>query len=120
MTEHFKTLCKCGILIGQCRCPAEYKRVDVPATCEHDWPTALEDELSEEYDVPANVSGRVVEVELPATRQWLEVALTNVNGFVVTLNIGDETGGVLKSVDLYSCVKRENLADTVSNIYNSY
>jgi len=44
---------------------------------DNSWAQELEDELSEQYDVPANVSGgkyvKYVEVELPATRHSLEV-----------------------------------------------
>jgi hypothetical protein len=120
VTDHFKTICKCGIVVMQCKCPANDKVVDVIAKCEHNWSGALKHELSEEYNIPSNATGNVVEVELPSTRHWLEIALTNVYGFVISLAIGDETGGVLVEKDLYSCVKREQLAETIASIYNSY
>ena len=122
--KHFKNICKCGIVTAQCRCPSESKTVHIAEKCEHNWAQELEDELSEQYDISANANVKMysqwLEVELPATRHTLDVGLTNVYGFVISLNIGDETGGVLKEIDLYSCVKREDLADTISNIYNSY
>jgi len=120
---HYKEVCKCGIMVAQCRCPGQ-KVVRVTDRCDHKWAQALEDELSEQYDVPANAVVRPhhqhVEVELPATRHSLDISLTNVYGFVITLSIGDETGGLLKEIDLYSCVKREDLADTIHSLYTSY
>lgn len=118
--SHGVTLCKCGTVVAQCRCMEGHKNVSYVQKCEHNWTQELENELSEQYNVPANAGRRVLEVELPATRHWLEVALTNLYGFVITLNIADETGGLMKDVDLYSCVKREDLAETISSIYNSY
>jgi len=117
--SHYKELCKCGMVLKQCRCPGP-KEIRVTDKCEHDWAQVLEDELDEQYDIAANAGRNVVEVELPATRHWLEIALTNVYGFVITLNIADETGGLMKDVDLYSCVKREDLADTIHSLYTSY
>lgn len=122
MTVHFKQICKCGIVDFQCRCPAENKRIDVLPVCNHEWWTDIENELDSEYDVAAywDKKSRYLEIDLPASRHTLEVSLTNVYGFVISLVIADETGGVLKEIDLYSCVKREDLAETISNIYNSY
>lgn len=91
---------------------------------DNSWAQELEDELSEQYYVPANVSGgkyvKYVEVELPATRHSLEVRNHSLYGFMITLFIGDETGGLLKEIDLYTCVKPEDLADTVHSLYTSY
>ncbi|QIQ63100.1 hypothetical protein SEA_MOAB_246 [Streptomyces phage Moab] len=121
--SHGKNICKCGKVLSNCRC-AHDNIVTVTATCEHNWAVELKEELENEYGISsyANVKmhSQWLEVELPATRQTLDIGLTNVYGFVISLNVSDETGGVLKEVDLYSCVKREDLADTISNFYNSY
>lgn len=121
--SHYKEVCKCGKVIMQCRCPGP-KEIRVTDRCEHNWVAELEKELYEQYGIAIGVGGnsyrKYVEVELPATRHTLEVELTNVYGFVITLMIADETGGLLKEIDLYSCVKREDLADTIHSLYNSY
>jgi hypothetical protein len=122
VTVHFKQICKCGIVDFQCRCHAENKRIDVLPTCKHEWWTDIENELDTQYDLAAywDKRGRYLEIDLPATRHKLEVSLTNVYGFVISLVITDETGGVFKEIDLYSCVKRENIADTIHSLYTSY
>ncbi|QOI67603.1 hypothetical protein SEA_BEUFFERT_235 [Streptomyces phage Beuffert] len=120
--SHGKHICKCGKVMMRCRCPKHDTILSVTPTCEHEWAVDIEEELDKEYDIAgySGPTGKLLEVELPATRHTLYISLTNVYGFVITLNIGDETGGVLKEVDLYSCVKRENLADTIHSLYTSY
>jgi hypothetical protein len=89
----------------------------------NDWAQALEDELSEQYGVPANALGkhvRYVEVELPADRHMLDIRSHSLYGFIITLYVSDQTGGLLKEVDLYTCVKQEDLADTIHSWYSSY
>lgn len=89
----------------------------------NEWAQALEDELSEQYNVPANALGkhvRYVEVELPGTRHSLDVRLHNLYGFIVTLNVGDETGGLLIERDIYIGVRQSDLADTIHSFYSSY
>lgn len=122
MNAHFKQICKCGIVDFECRCLADNKRIDVLPTCEHSWWLDIEKELDEQYDIASywDKRFRYLEIDVPAGRQKLEISLTNVYGFVISLVMIDESGGVTKDVDLYSCVKREDLADTISNIYNSY
>ncbi|AXG66350.1 hypothetical protein SEA_ANNADREAMY_226 [Streptomyces phage Annadreamy] len=121
--KHYKHVCKCGKLIAQCRCPGD-KEVQVSTTCEHkDWTQALEDELSEEYNVPANSVGQIVkyvEVEIPATRHSLDIRNHSLYGFIITLYIADETGGVMVEKELYIGVKESDLADTVHSLYTSY
>jgi hypothetical protein len=96
----------------------------VEDVCAHDWATALENELDEQYSIPSHAVNKMysrwLEVELPATRHTLNVSLTNIYGFVITLSIHDETGGLIKEIDLYSCVGINNLADTIDSIYGSY
>jgi hypothetical protein len=118
---HFKEVCKCGKVIMQCRCPGQ-KEIRVTDRCEHDWSQALVDELDEQYDVPASVEGNIVkkvEIDLPG-RHYLDITNHNLYGFIVTLTICDETGGVIAEKDLLVGVKQENLASDVAGIYNSY
>lgn len=89
----------------------------------NEWAQALEDELSEQYNVPANALGKhvkYVEVELPATRHTLDIRKHNLYGFIITLYIADETGGVMVERDLYVGAKESDLADTVHSLYTSY
>lgn len=88
-----------------------------------DWAQSLEDELSEEYNVPANALGeyvRYVEVDLSATRHSLDIRNHSLYGFIITLYIADETGGVLVEKELYIGIKETDLADTVHSLYTSY
>lgn len=119
---HFRQVCKCGIVDFECRCDTPNKRVDTLRTCSHEWWTTIENELDEQYGIAAywDKNNRYLEIDLPASRHTLHVSLTNVYGFVISLVISDQTGGILKDIDLYSCVKRENIADTIHSVYNSY
>lgn len=121
MSAHFKDICKCGIVGAQCRCPGD-KVVRVLDVCHHEWWNDIEKELDEQYDIASywDKKNRYLEIDLSATRHKLEVSLTNVYGFVISLVISEETGGVMVETSLYSCVKRENLADTIHSLYNSY
>jgi hypothetical protein len=120
--SHGKVMCKCGTVIRQCRCMQGHSNVTYIDKCDHEWWTEVENELDTEYDVAAywDRKHKYLEVDLFASRHKLEVSLTNVYGFVISLVILDETGGVMVEKDLYSCVKRENLADTIHSLYNSY
>lgn len=120
--SHGKVVCKCGKVVSQCRCMKGHGNVTYTDKCEHEWWNDLEKELDEQYDVAAywDKRGRYLEIDLSATRHKLEVSLTNVYGFVISLVILDETGGVLVEKDLYSCVKRDQLADTIHSVYTSY
>lgn len=122
MNHGDKIVCKCGKVLLQCRCPEDHGNVTYTEKCDHQWWDDLEKELDEQYNLGSywDKKSRYLEIDLPASRHTLEVSLTNVYGFVISLVIADETGGVLKEIDLYSCVKREDLAETISNIYNSY
>lgn len=92
-------------------------------TVDNSWVQPLEDELSEEYDIPANVMGnhvKYVEIELPATRQVLNVSNHSLYGFMMTLVVSDETGGVLKEMTVYTAVRQERLASLIDDFYRSY
>jgi hypothetical protein len=88
----------------------------------NDWAQKLENELDDQYDIASywDKDRRCLEIDTPASRHKLEVSLTNVYGFVLSLVIGDETGGVLKDVDLASCIRSEHLADTIHSFYTTY
>ncbi|QNN99313.1 hypothetical protein SEA_FAUST_241 [Streptomyces phage Faust] len=120
--SHGKVVCKCGKVLMQCRCMKGHENVTYTDKCEHEWWTELENELDSQYDVASywDKKHRYLEVDLSAGRHKLEVSLTNVYGFVVSLVILDETGGVMVEKDLYSCVKREDLADTIHSVHTSY
>lgn len=121
MRDHYKEICKCGTVVAQCRCPGT-KKVTVLEQCNHKWAVDVERELEEQYGIASHVVGlysQSLQVELSG-RHRLDVELTNVYGFVITLSIGDETGGLLKEIDLYSCVGKNNLADTIRSIHASY
>ncbi|AXH49345.1 hypothetical protein HWB76_gp055 [Streptomyces phage Blueeyedbeauty] len=120
--SHGKVVCKCGKVIQQCRCMEGHKNITYTDRCEHEWWTELENELDKEYDVASywDKENRYLEIDLPVGRHTLEVALTNVYGFVISLVITDETGGMMVEKDLHSCVKREHLADTIHSLYTSY
>jgi len=119
---HFKQICKCGIVEFECRCSAENKRVDTLMTCSHEWWEDIITELDEQYDIAAywDKRHRYLEIDLPASRHSLEVSLTNVYGFVISLVITNETGGVMKDITIFSCVNRKNLATDIHSVYNSY
>lgn len=120
MGAHFKNVCKCGDIVSECRCPGT-KEIRIENSCGHLWANDIEKELDEQYDIASySVKGKSLEVDLPASRQSLVVTLTNVYGFVVTLYIYDETGGSIKDIDLYTCVAKKDLAETISTLYNSY
>lgn len=116
---HYKEVCKCGKVLKQCRCPGK-KEIRVADKCEHDWKQALVDELDEQYDIAANVVGRSVEIEMPSTRHVVDVVHSDLYGFITSLRVYDETGGVLTENTLETCVKRESLADDIASLYNSY
>jgi hypothetical protein len=87
------------------------------------WVERLLDELSEEYDIPGNVMGnhvQYVEVELPSTRHVLQVSNHSLYGFIMTLIVSDETGGVMKEMTLYTAVRQERLASLIDDFYRSY
>lgn len=87
------------------------------------WIEPLIDELSEEYDIPANSMGnhvKYVEVELPATRQILNISSHSLYGFIMTLVLSDETGGVMKEMTLYTAVRQERLVSLIDDFYRSY
>lgn len=88
----------------------------------NDWSDKLVAELDSEYDVPANVSGNIVkkvEIDLPG-RHYLDITNHSLYGFIVTLTICDETGGVIVEKDLLVCANEKSLASDVAGIYNSY
>jgi hypothetical protein len=92
-------------------------------TTDNTWVEPLIDELSEEYDIPANSMGKhvqYVEVELPATRHVLEICHHSLYGFMVNLRISDETGGILKDMTVYTAVYQERLASLIDDFYRSY
>lgn len=88
----------------------------------NEWTDELVNELEEQYGISASVSGnfvKSVELDLPGSHK-LDVTKHSLYGFILTLTIGDETGGVAYEVTLATCVNQENLADDVAGIYNSY
>lgn len=96
---------------------------NIEMTVDNSWVQALEDELSEEYDIPANAMGnhiKYVEVELPATRQNLHISNHSLYGFIMTLMVFDETGGTIKEMTLYTAVRQERLASLIDDFYRSY
>lgn len=84
------------------------------------WKQTVVDELDEQYDIAANVVKNTVEVEMPSTRHVIEISLSNLYGFVISLTISDETGGVIYDNSIASCVRLENIASDVAGMYNSY
>lgn len=120
--SHGRVVCKCGVTITQCRCPKNHPILSVEQNCDHKWGLDIENELDEQYNLAAysGKSGRELEIDLPANRHSLYVSLTNIYGYVISLKIHDETGGLLKEVDLYTCVAKQNLADTIHSVYTSY
>jgi len=122
MIQHFKQICKCGIVDFECKCSAPNKRIDTLMTCSHEWWEDIITELDEQYDIAAywDKRHRYLEIDLPASRHSLEVSLTNVYGFVISLVITNETGGVMKDITIFSCVNRKNLATDIHSVYNSY
>lgn len=123
--SHFAKLCGCGIVLETCRCPAINKRLTVSATCVHDdnWAQILETELSEQYDIPANANirphGQSLNVELNGSRQVLAIEVHSLYGYIVSLKMYDETGGLIVEADLFTGVNYD-LASTVDSIYRSY
>lgn len=90
---------------------------------EADWSELLSKQLESEYGISSEITGNYVkrmEIDLPASRHSLEVSLSSVYGFIITLYIADETGGVLVEKDLYTAVKQDDLYDTIYNVYVSY
>lgn len=90
---------------------------------DNSWVEPLVDELSEEYDIPANGMGkhiRYVEVELPATRHTLQVSNHSLYGFMMSLCVFDASGGVLKDITLYTAVRQERIASLIDDFYKSY
>jgi hypothetical protein len=98
---------------------------DVPLNPEvnmSEWADDVVKELDEQYNVPANVEGNIVkkvEIDLPG-KHYLDITNHSLYGFIVTLTICDETGGVIAEKELLIGVKREDLASDVAGIYNSY
>lgn len=123
---HFATLCGCGIVLRTCRCPAVHKKLTVIESCEHgnNWAQKLENELSEQYDIPANAVLRPhyqhLDVELNGVRQILDVQFSNVYGFFMSLCLFDETGGLIVERELYSGLTEDQLADTIHSLYECY
>ena len=126
MTKHFANLCGCGIVLSTCRCPSINKKITVSDECEHgnNWAQKLENELSEQYDVPANARlrpyGQNLEVEVNGVRQILDVQFFSLYGFIITLCMFDETGGLVVETELYHGLNENQLADTIHSVYNSF
>jgi hypothetical protein len=120
--SHGRHVCKCGITLSSCKCPKNHPILSVSETCDHKWAVDIEEELDREYDIASysGKSGRLLEVDLPVGRHSLHVSLTNIYGYVISLLIHDETGGLLKEVDLYTCLGKQDIADTVHSLYTSY
>lgn len=121
--SHFAKLCGCGIVLEQCCCQAINKKLTVLETCAHDtnWAQKLETELSEQYDIPANANirphGQNLDVELNGSRQILAVEVHSLYGYIVSLKMYDETGGLIVEADLFT---DHDLASTIDSIYRSY
>ena len=120
--SHGRHVCKCGITLSSCKCPKNHPILSVSETCDHKWAVDVEEELDREYDIPAYSGkfGRSLEVETPATRHTLHVSLTNLYGFVITLRIADETGGIIVDQDVASCLAKKDVADKIHSLYTSY
>lgn len=122
---HFAELCGCGIVLSTCRCPAINKKLTVLQTCKHDdnWAQKLEAELSEQYDIAANANirphGQSLDVELNGSRQLLAVEVHSLYGYIVSLKMYDETGGLIVEADLFTGVDYD-IATTIDSIYRSY
>jgi len=122
VSNHGRVVCKCGVTISSCKCPKNHPILSVEQNCNHKWALDVENELDEQYDIASysGKSGRMLEVDLPVSRHSLHVSLTNIYGYVISLLIHDETGGLLKEVDLYTCQGKQDLAETISSLYTSY
>lgn len=123
--QHFANLCGCGIVLSNCKCPAVNKKLTVLQSCEHgnNWAQKLEEELSEQYDIPANALFRPynqhLEVELNGAREILDVQYFTLYGFMITLCLFDETGGLIRETELYSTLEECQLADTIHSVYSA-
>lgn len=120
--SHGKVVCKCGTVVSQCRCMKGHESVTYTEKCEHKWWEEVEKELDEQYDIASywDRKARYLEIDLSATRHKLEVSLTNLYGFVISLVILDENAGVLVEKDLYSCLNKNDLCDKIHSLSTSY
>lgn len=84
------------------------------------WVDKIQAELSNEYDIPCSTEKSLIEVFLPANRHTLDIVELPKDNFLISLNIADDSFGLLVETDLYSDVKIENLSELIAGVYHSY
>lgn len=84
------------------------------------WMRFLEKSLEEDCQITADIYCNYFEIDLLESRHTLEIINHARYDFIIILNVSDETGGLLRSTELYSNVKLKDLTDTIDSIYRSY